>query len=338
MQEGTEMITLQEELQRIAKLVDDYLEQELSRGEPARLWEAAYHLPKAGGKKLRPFLTINICKALGGKEEDALPPAATIELIQAFSLVHDDIIDNDDLRRGVPTVHKKWGIPTAIVAGDLLHIKAYDLVTKAAMKNQKLMSALPGIVGEINKSTIDICEGQELDEELEKMSHPTEDDYFKMISKKTAALFEAATVIGAISAGLDSEMVNAARIFGHELGVAFQIVDDMLGLTANEKELGKPVGSDLREGKRTLLVIQALAEAPLKERRIILKALGNTKATRKQLSAATQAIVSTGALEYASKKVDEHTEKARKALFSLPVSDERKVLDEALTFVVGRRH
>ncbi len=332
------MIILQEELQRISKLVDDYLESELSRREPVRLWEAAYHLPKAGGKKLRPFLTINICKALGGKEDDALPPAAAIELIQAFSLVHDDIIDNDDLRRGVPTVHKKWGIPTAIVAGDLLHIKAYDLVTKAAMKNQKLINALPSIIDEINKSTIEICEGQELDEELEKMAHPTEDDYFKMISKKTAALFEAATVTGALAAGSDSEMVNVMHDFGHALGVAFQIVDDMLGLTANEGELGKPVGSDLREGKRTLLIIQALAKAPLKEKRIILKALGNRKATKRQLSAATQAIVSTDAFEYASKKVDEHTKEARRALYSLPESDERKVLDEALTFVVKRRH
>jgi len=332
------MTTLQKELQRIAGLMDTYIETELAGRKPVKLWQAAHHLPKAGGKRIRPFLAVNVCKALGGNEEDAIPPAAAIELIQAFSLVHDDIIDNDDLRRGVPTVHKKWGIPTAIVAGDLLHIKSYDIVTRAAMKNERLMRALPGILNEINESTIEICEGQELDEELERSTRPSEKGYLQMISKKTAALFKCSTVVGALSAGANSDSIELMRRFGDGLGMSFQIIDDILGLTADEKELGKPVGSDLREGKRTILVIRALAEGSAKERKTILKALGNAKGTKRDFAAATKAIISTGALEYSKTKAHEYSEKAKKALHSIPESDERRLLDEALAFIVERRY
>jgi len=332
------MITLQEELQRIGRLVDSYIATYLSRREPVRLWEAAYHLPKAGGKKLRPFLTINTCKALGGREEDALPPAAAIELIQTFSLVHDDIIDRDDTRRGVQTVHRKWGIPTAIVAGDLLHVKAYDVVTKATMKNQRLIRVLPNILNEINESTIRICEGQELDEQLEKKAQLTEDEYFEMISKKTASLFEVSTTIGALVAESDSRAVESMRNFGHLLGMSFQIVDDILGLTADEKELGKPVGSDIREGKRTLPVVYALAKGSTQERKAILRALGNRKASTRQYSTATKAIASTGALDYSRRKAGEYAQEARKALLSLPESNEKRLLDEVLEFILKRTY
>ena len=332
------MVTLQEELQRIGRLVDDYLAPHLSRPDPPRLWKAAHHLPKAGGKRLRPFLTINVCKALGGEEEDALPPAAAVELIQTFSLIHDDIIDRDDTRRGVPTVHKKWGIPTAIVTGDLLHVKVYDVITKAAMNNQRLMKTLPHILDEINESTIKVCEGQELDEQLEKKTEPTEEEYFDMVSKKTASLFEVSTTTGALVAESDPQAIKSARSFGHLLGMAFQIVDDILGLTADEKELGKPVGSDIREGKRTLQVICALNKGSSQQRRAIFRALGKRKASSREYLAAVRAIVSTGALEYSKRKAEEYGDGARKALLSIPESDERRLLDEALQFILRRRY
>lgn len=332
------MTTLQEELQRIGMLVDGYLATHLSRREPVRLWDAASHLPKAGGKKLRPFLAISTCKALGGCEEDALPPAAAVELIQAFSLVHDDIIDRDETRRGVQTVHRKWGIPTAIVAGDLLHIKAYDVIIRAAISNQRLMKALPSILYEINESTIMICEGQELDEQLERSTQPSEREYFEMISKKTASLFEASTTIGALVAEANPESVESMRNYGHALGMSFQIIDDILGLTGDERELGKPVGSDIREGKRTLLVIYALAKASAKERRTILKALGNMKASRRESSAAARAIALTGAIDFSRRKAEDYAQEARRSLLSLPGSNERRLLTEALEFILRRSY
>lgn len=332
------MATLQEELVRMGKLVDDDLASLLTRRRPVRLWDAAYHLPKAGGKRLRPFLTISVCKALGGKEQDALPAATAVELIQTFSLVHDDIIDRDSTRRGVPTVHKKWGVSTAIIAGDLLHIKAYDAVTRSAMKNPNLLRTLPSIIAEINDSTVRVCEGQEMDEELERKTQPTEDEYLEMISKKTASLFEAATTIGALAAESSSESIESMRRFGHLLGLSFQIVDDILGLTADEKELGKPVGSDIREGKRTLPIVYALSKGSNEERKAILKTLGNRKASARRYSAAIKMVASIGALDYSRRKAEDYAHEARKALLSLPESNERKLLDEALQFILKRSY
>ncbi len=332
------MTDFQKELSRIAGQVDQYILAQLRPREPEVLWEAAAHLPKTGGKKLRPFLTINVCKALGGSEKSALPVASALELIQVFSLIHDDIIDNDKLRRGVPTVHTKWGIPTAIVAGDLLHTKSYDILTEAALQDAVILNVLPQLLHEMNLGTIRICEGQQIDEELEKMKNPSESLYLDMVEKKTAALFEVSTVMGAILATTQSDDVARMRLFGRKLGIAFQIVDDILGLVADEKELGKPVGSDIREGKNTLLIIHALATCSKKSKQVILKALGNKKATLAQIRAATKEIVECGAIEYAHKKAEAFAEGANSDLLTLPSTSSRDLLKDVLDFVLSRNY
>ncbi|MFH0848746.1 MAG: polyprenyl synthetase family protein [archaeon] len=332
------MVDLQDELTRIAALVDDYLLPRLASGRPKTLWEAAAHLPKMGGKKLRPFLTINVCKALRGREEDALPVGAAVELIQAFSLVHDDIIDNDLLRRGGPTVHSKWGNATAIVAGDLLHAKSYDLLTEAALQNPTITKILPNLLKELNIGTIRMCEGQQMDEELERSKKPSEQFYLEMIEKKTAALFEVSTVMGAMLATPEQTVVEEMRLFGRNLGIGFQIADDILGLVADEKELGKPVGSDIREGKNTILVIHALSNVTQSSRRIILKALGNKKATAVQLKAAIREISASGAVEYAYQKAKRLEAAAVAQLSPLPDTEPKRLLKDALEFVLSRRY
>lgn len=331
------MADLKEQLSRTATLVDDYLLPKLAPSRPESLWEAAAHLPKMGGKKLRPFLTINVCKALGGTERDALPVGAAIELIQAFSLVHDDIIDNDLLRRGGPTVHSKWGNATAIV-GNLLHTKSYDLLTEAALQNPTIMKVLPNLLRELNIGTIRMCEGQQIDEELEKSKKPTQELYFEMIEKKTAALFEVSTVMGAMLATNEQNVIEGMRRFGQNLGIGFQIIDDILGVVADEQELGKPVGSDIREGKNTILIIHALPNVSTKSKRIILKALGNRKATAAQLKAAIREISASGAVEYAYDKAKGFKEAARTELTVLPETEYKELLKDALEFVLSRRY
>ncbi len=332
------MTDFQKELGRIADQVDQYILAQLKPRKPNTLWEAATHLPKTGGKKLRPFLTINTCKALGGTEQSALPVASALELIQVFSLIHDDIIDNDRLRRGVPTVHTKWGIPTAIVAGDLLHTKSYEILTEAAILDPVILKVLPQLLHEMNHGTIRICEGQQMDEELETISNPSESTYLDMIERKTAALFEISTAMGAILATTESSKIERMRLFGSRLGIAFQIVDDILGLVAEEKELGKPVGSDIREGKNTLLVIHAVAICSKKQKRIIMKALGNSKATLAQIRTATKEIVECGAVDYAHKTAASYAREAKSGLLALPSSSSRDLLDDVLDFVLSRRY
>ncbi len=332
------MTDFQKELGRIADQVDQYILAQLKPRSPDTLWDAAAHLPKTGGKKLRPFLTVNTCKALGGTEQSALPVASALELIQVFSLIHDDIIDNDRLRRGVPTVHTKWGIPTAIVAGDLLHTKSYEILTEAAILDPVILKVLPQLLHEMNHGTIRICEGQQIDEELETMINPSEPIYLDMVERKTAALFEISTVMGAILATTQSDDIERMRLFGSRLGIAFQIVDDILGLVADERELGKPVGSDIREGKNTLLVIHALAICSKKQKQIIMKALGNSKATLSQVRAATKEIVECGAVDYARRKAETYAAEANSELLALPSTRSRDLLKDVLDFVLSRRY
>src|SRR5918993_883047 len=192
-------------------------------GEPAELYEASAHYIRSGGKRLRPIMVIKSCEMFGGSQEDALPAASAVELIHNFSLVHDDIMDNDDLRHGKPTVHKNFGLPLAILSGDLLFSQEYNF--------------------------------------------PTENEYIQMIAKKTAALFEVSCSLGALSSKNFTEKdVNNMADFGKNSGIAFQLIDDLIGISGNTKETGKAVGNDIREGKKTYPILLSINKASEMER------------------------------------------------------------------------
>ncbi|MEM1813640.1 MAG: polyprenyl synthetase family protein, partial [Sulfolobales archaeon] len=225
---------------------------EVVRGDEKRLYEASLHLLKAGGKRLRPLLTVLSARLFGLDEDIALYPAASIELLHNFTLIHDDIMDRDDFRRGVPTVHKVYGEAMAILAGDLLFSKSYEamLMLVGKVPDSLIVKALR----ELTWAAVTVAEGQSLDMEFEERDDVKMEEYFTMIFKKTAALFKASAYIGGVLAGADdSDLVRICE-FARSVGMAFQIRDDELGLVGDEKVLGKPVFSDLREGKKTLLV------------------------------------------------------------------------------------
>mgnify|MGYP001025374947 FL=1 len=332
------MNLLESKMDAVSKSVNEHMLSYLREREPRRLYEAATHLVKAGGKRIRPFLTITMCKAFGKEEKYVIPVAAALEIIHTFSLIHDDIIDRDKIRRGVQAVHRKWGTPTAMVAGDLLHTKAYQIILDAAVTERELEKVTLKLLSAVNESIIRVCEGQVLDEELEKEKNPSEDQYLQMIEGKTAALFEAAAVAGAIVGGANGFQIEAARNYAHELGIAFQMLDDSLGLTADEKELGKPVGSDLREGKRTLPIIHALATADAKQKVILRHVLGNRKASELKVRTAINTIQRLGSIGYTTRKAEEHARKAQEHIASIPPSAERDTLEQMAEFVVRRRY
>ncbi len=282
---------------------------ELLKGQPQELYEASMHLLKAGGKRLRPVLLLAIAKGYGLDEEKALPAAAAVELLHNFTLVHDDIMDRDMFRRNVPTVHSIWGEALAILAGDLLFSKAFeaimmledrgirhDLVVKAAKK--------------LAWASTTVAEGQALDMDFEKRNDVTEQEYMIMIEKKTAALFKASAEIGAIIADVEDEEIEYIGEFARNTGIAFQIIDDILGITADESKLGKPVFSDIREGKRTILVIYTLSKLNDKERSEFLSILGNRNATLEELRKAAEMIKSSGAIDYAKSIAKDYVSKA----------------------------
>ncbi|MFZ2412187.1 MAG: polyprenyl synthetase family protein, partial [Candidatus Methanoperedens sp.] len=247
---------IEEILQQKAKLVDEAIPKFLPITPPDEMYKAMRHLLDAGGKRLRPSALLLAAEAVGGKPENVMPAAVAIELIHNFTLIHDDIMDEADLRRGLTTVHKKWGTPGAIVAGDALYSKAFEILSCTKSEPSQLVESLELM----SKTCTDICEGQWMDMNFQTRKDVTEDEYMRMVEKKTAVLFASAVKMGAVLSGANREVVRALWDFGRLTGVGFQIYDDVIDLITPEEILGKAQGGDIIEGKRTLIVIHALSK------------------------------------------------------------------------------
>lgn len=244
-------------------------------------------------------------------------------------------MDEDDKRRGAPTVHVLWGVPMAIIGGDMLFAKAYETALSArnVSPNQLLE-----IIATITSATISVCEGQALDMLFEKRKDISEEEYLDMVYKKTAALLEAAAKVGALTGDGTSTQVKRLGDLGRYAGLAFQMVDDILGLTADEKALGKPVGSDVREGKSTILVIHALAHADENQRGQILSVLGNKDAKNSQIKEAIRTIQSLGSIEYAASKAEMFIGQAKAQLAPFPSSPSKDTLIDLCDYIVSRSY
>lgn len=226
-------------------------------GERSGIAEAMNYSLSAGGKRIRPVLTLSFCRACGGNEENALPAACALEMVHTFSLIHDDLpcMDNDDYRRGKPSCHKAYGEAMALLAGDALLNAAYEMLgsdgnltaeTRTALMRE--LSHWTGVAGMIGGQVIDTLYDGEFDERL----------LLDMYSMKTGALLKAACRMGCISAGADGNALAAAERYAEKLGLAFQIIDDILDITGDEKLLGKSVGSDAKNGKHTYASINGV--------------------------------------------------------------------------------
>jgi geranylgeranyl diphosphate synthase type I len=326
-------MNLEEYFKEITDNVNEIIKNYI-KGNTKDLYDASIYLLNAGGKRLRPLILVSSSDLLGGDRIRAYKAAAAVEVLHNFTLIHDDIMDNDNLRRGIPTVHAIWGIPLAILAGDLLHAKAFEI----------LNDSLEGLDSKryhwsfstFTRSIIIISEGQAMDMEFEKRSNVSEEEYIEMIKKKTAQLFSCASSLGGIIAGADEDTVNKLSSYGLNLGISFQIIDDILGLIADEKELGKPIYSDIREGKKTILVIKALEKANSNERNTIIKGLGS-KNTEDIKNAAE--IIKYLSLDYAYSLAEKYLNDALNDLFSIKSSNEiaGKALKYLGEFTVKRR-
>jgi len=319
------------QIEQNAKIVNKYLNSKL-KGNPKKLYDAAGHLIVNGGKRLRPYMVIRSCQILKGKVSNAMPAASAVEMVHNFSLVHDDIMDNDEMRHGVPTVHKKFGMPIAILAGDVLFSKAFQVITDSKLSS----SATKQLISRLSKACVDICEGQLLDIKMaEEKKIPSQAEYITMIGKKTAALFDVSCAMGAICATNKPKDISNLSSFGRNLGIAFQITDDLIGVMGDPKITKKPVGNDLREGKKSLPILMAIKLARGNDKKVILKAFGNSKISRKDLNKAVQVIRSLGIEQNVRKQALKYAEKAEKSLtkYSGPAKVE---LISLLDFVVKR--
>ena len=250
-------------LKEYRELIDNKIEELLPlKDYPYRkVLEAARYSLLLGGKRIRPIIVAEFCKLLGGKKEDALNFAIALEMIHTYSLIHDDLpcMDNDDMRRGKPSCHKAFGEDIALLAGDTLLTEAFNIVSISDLPNDRIVKAvnylatLSGLHGMIG--------GQVLDLEFEK-SNPDFSALLDMYSRKTSGLLIAAATLGCIAAGkTDDDTLKYANEYGRDLGLAFQIIDDILDCTADEKILGKPVGSDEKNCKTTFVTLLGLEKA-----------------------------------------------------------------------------
>ncbi|MGD0494756.1 MAG: polyprenyl synthetase family protein [Candidatus Bathyarchaeia archaeon] len=323
------------------RLVEDFLLKALKSGASDELYEIVKHQVAAGGKRIRPAMTILCCMAVGGKSEAAIPAAAAIELVHNYTLIFDDIIDRSELRRGLPTVRAKYDNVMAILAG--MHYR--EAIFEAAKQSPR-----PTEIEEILSSALrNIIEGERLDilfeqagreaEYIQKMMYKSisEKDYFEMIGKKTAALFEAACKVGGVVGNGPPDQVDALSRFGWNCGLAFQVTDDLLDITAKKEELGKEIGKDIKEHKLgNLVILHSLKELSEVERNRLFEILRSRVIGEAEVNEAIRTISSTSAVKQVCKVSKDFASRARTSLNILPISEAKNTLLELAVFIDRR--
>lgn len=281
---------------------------------PTELYEPVRYVLEGGGKRIRPLLTLLAAEAFGGEEalERALPAALAVEVFHNFTLVHDDIMDRADERRGRPTVHVKWDEPTAILSGDLMMGLAYDLL--ARVESDRTAE----IIRIFHRMVARLCEGQALDMAFEMRAEVSVAEYLDMIERKTAALLEAALEIGALIGGADSDARANLCKAGRDLGRAFQIQDDLLDLTADNAKWGKVIGGDMVEGKKTFLLLRALELAVEGEKGWFSGIVEEKGISAELVPEVRDRMQALGVLSEASAAVQEHYQSGLSGLSAMP--------------------
>ncbi len=326
--EDEQFALILEEVRRRGKIVNEAINELLPLKEPEGLYRAAKHLIDAGGKRLRPVMCLIASEAIGRKGEDAIKAAVAVEVIHNFTLIHDDIMDRDEMRRGVKTVHTLYGEPTAILAGDTLFAKAFSILAEDGHDAKNVVKACKMLAD----VCVEICEGQYIDMSFEERSieDVSEEEYLEMVRKKTAVLIACSCSIPAVLAG-EEDYARALWKFGELCGIGFQIHDDVLDLTGGDK-IGKDWGSDLVEGKKTLIMIKAA------ELGVEIPVFGRGKASREEIEEAVRVLEESGAIDYARKRAREFVERGKEELKKLPESDARRLLEGIADYLISREY
>ena len=304
--------------------VNDLIIKRLSSDVPL-VEKIAQYIIESGGKRLRPLLVLLSSQAIGYKGDDHLKLAAVIEFLHTATLLHDDVVDTSDLRRGRSTANARWGNAPSVLVGDFLYARAFEMMVE--LQSLRIMSVL-------SRATAVIAEGEVM--QLTNVKNPdlSESQYMEVIHNKTAMLFEAASHSGALLAGASSDQEIALRDYGKHLGLAFQLVDDVLDYRGDAEAMGKNVGDDLAEGKTTLPLIYAMEKGVESERQLIRQAI--RKGGLDDLHAILQIVDRSGALEYTMAKAREQATLAAACLDALPASDHRNAMTLLADLAVSR--
>lgn len=290
------------------------------------------------GKALRPTLCLFGCEATGGSINKAMPAAIALELIHSFSLIHDDIQDHDETRHHRPTLWAKWGVPKALVAGNILRVVADTSLQRLVDEGVEIDQAL-AVVGMLTEAYLEMIEGQYLDISYEGRPDIAIDDYLNMISKKTGALIRCAVNLGAVIGTRDETTIEAFRVFGRSLGYVFQIRDDVLGVWGNEETTGKPVGADIRRKKNSLPVVYAMSQADTEDKQLLDCIYQKEQLSDDDVSAVLNVMERVNVKGYAQKLAQEHSDIALEALAGVELApDMRRETEDLVHFLLVRQH
>ena len=309
----------------------NYLEENLKSKEPENLYGPISYIMALGGKRMRPILVLMACDLFGGKYKEAMEAALSVEMFHNFTLIHDDIMDSADLRRGHETVHKKWDLNTGILSGDALMIQS----------NQRLEhydgEIFKRLVSIYNKTALEVCEGQQYDVDFETQALVPLSDYIKMISYKTAVLVGASLQMGAIIAGASEEDQQSIYDFGLNLGIAFQLQDDYLD-TYGSRDFGKRIGGDIVESKKTFLYIKALELAGEPDEKRLMELYKIDIEDEKKIQNVKSIFSAYKVNELLKNEIENYTQKALEDIAALTIDESRKaVLQEFAVQLMTRK-
>jgi geranylgeranyl diphosphate synthase type II len=317
---------------QILELFEQSLRQLRTPEEPELLYAPIIYSMSGGGKRLRPVLLLLSTEAFGGSVDEAMTAAMAVEVFHNFTLLHDDIMDNADMRRGKPSVFAKWGENVAILSGDAMLITAYKLLTELnPTKLQRVMRIF-------NDMALEVCEGQQYDMDFESQKKVMVVEYIQMIERKTSALLSGSAMIGATIAGASDADIKLLYRFATELGLAFQLQDDLLDSYGDEA-LGKKIGGDILEGKQTYLMVQAMSRATEEEREVLRTTHLSDKLSDAEKIATVKALYDKLEVKRATEQqIDQRFERALGILDSLSIGAERTVhLAEFARNLIGRK-
>jgi geranylgeranyl diphosphate synthase type II len=291
-----------------------------ARKTPVSVYNPINYVLSIGGKRIRAILTLLACEAVGGRASTAMDSAVAIEILHNFTLVHDDIMDHAELRRGKPTVHKKWDENVAILAGDEMIAQAYHILLNTNSRRIK------SILDVYTDALVQVCEGQGFDKEFETKQSVSIENYFMMISKKTGRVIAASAEMGALIGGGTDAQVTALRKYGEYLGKAFQVMDDLLDIIGSTEEFGKKIGGDIQEGKKTYLLLKAIEKSKGRERKILKSIEPGNKKNEVEIKHIKNIYFNSGAIEAAQSEVKQSTLSANRMLARLPESKAKSML------------
>ena len=326
------MIDAKEYLKKMSAELDGPIKSYIGDEEPKVLMDASKQYPYAGGKRMRPAMAVACCRAVGGDGSKAVPLAVAVEYIHNFTLIHDDFMDGDEKRRGMTTIHVGYGAPTAILAGDALFAKAFQIIADLDVPADKMRDALQYI----SQAVWDLARGQQMDINNEG-NIVSEEVYLETIKLKTSVLFAAAAAGGAIIGGATPEQVKAINEYAIELGLGFQMYDDYLGVAGDSSKTGKSVGNDIRKGKCTCMVTHTISV--LKDQKVLNEfksILGKIDATDEECVRAKQIMEDAGSIQYNLDLAKQKVENAISKISFLPESEDKEFMIALAKYAVDR--